>query len=197
VPYGCSVWPAIWTLGQSRTDEDGEIDIFESVNARTQNQFTLHTNPGCTQSNSTAYPYANSTVVSTDCDHTINQNQGCGFQDIRDTSAGQGFSQGGGGVFAMLWDGSGIRTWFFPRNAIPTDIVNGAPSPASWPEPQASWPAATCNPSTFFTDQNLIININICGSFAGNAAVFSQTCSGVCTDLVADPANYECADLLL
>lgn len=25
---------------------------------------------------------------------------------------------------------------------------------------------------------------------AGNAEVFAQTCSGLCTDLIADPANY-------
>ena len=25
---------------------------------------------------------------------------------------------------------------------------------------------------------------------AGNAEVYAQTCSGLCTDLIADPANY-------
>jgi len=47
-------------------------------------------------------------------------------------------------------------------------------------------------------DQNHVLNFIISelfpfatGSFAGNAAIFAETCNGTCTDLVAEPSNYE------
>ena len=30
----------------------------------------------------------------------------------------------------------------------------------------------------------------ICGNFAGAADIFNPSCSGLCTDLVQNPANY-------
>lgn len=30
----------------------------------------------------------------------------------------------------------------------------------------------------------------ICGNFAGAADIFNPSCTGTCTDLVANPANY-------
>ncbi|KAH8916508.1 glycoside hydrolase family 16 protein [Atractiella rhizophila] len=196
VPYGCSTWPSFWTIASStQKSAQGEIDIFESVNQRTHNQMTLHTGTGCTQSNvssSSAFAYTDATVLSTNCDHTVNDNLGCAFSDSRDGSAGAGFASSGGGVYAMLWDADGIRTWFFPRSSLPSDIQSASqsPNPEGWGEPQASWPAATCNPQTFFEAQSLVLGTNICGAFAGNAAIYSQTCTGTCTDLVGDPTNY-------
>lgn len=49
LPYGGSVWPAFWTVGNS-WPSNGEIDIIEGVNDYTQNQMTLHSKPGCTLS---------------------------------------------------------------------------------------------------------------------------------------------------
>lgn len=93
----------------------------------------------------------------------------------------------------MLWDTDGIQVWFFPRDQVPKDLssAGATPDPTSWGAPAASWPASGCDPSKFFAPQQLIINIAICGSYAGNAAVFPQTCTGVCTDLVGDPRNYD------
>ena len=67
----------------------------------------------------------------------------------------------------------------------------------------------------YFTEQNIIINITLCGTWsvsllpmttsiqltdcddrAGNAEVFAQTCSGLCTDYIADPRNYDNVSLL-
>lgn len=46
-PYGCSVWPAMWSVG-ANWPYQGEIDTFEGVNALTDNAMTLHSAPGCT-----------------------------------------------------------------------------------------------------------------------------------------------------
>lgn len=43
----------------------------------------------------------------------------------------------------------------------------------------------------YFTEQNIIINITLCGAWAGNAVEFAKTCSGLCTDYIADPTNFD------
>lgn len=48
LPYGCSVWPAMWSYGPAGWPYAGEIDTFEGVNADTSNAMTLHTADGCT-----------------------------------------------------------------------------------------------------------------------------------------------------
>ena len=47
---------------------------------------------------------------------------------------------------SALWDDDGVKTWFFPRSSIPSDIANGAPQPTSWGEPIASFPSTSCAP---------------------------------------------------
>jgi hypothetical protein len=38
----------------------------------------------------------------------------------------------------------------------------------------------------------MILNIDICGAYAGNGAVYNSTgCSGVCTDMVKTGSNYD------
>lgn len=51
-PYGCSVWPAMWSYGPGDWPASGEIDTFEGVNGVTSNEMTLHTTAGCTTTNS-------------------------------------------------------------------------------------------------------------------------------------------------
>lgn len=46
LPYGPTVWPAFWSLGDNWPN-GGEIDIIEGVNGQTNNQITLHSAPGC------------------------------------------------------------------------------------------------------------------------------------------------------
>lgn len=47
MPWGCSVWPAIWTVGPDWPN-NGEIDIIEGINNITNNQMTFHTGPTTT-----------------------------------------------------------------------------------------------------------------------------------------------------
>ncbi|KAI0305128.1 hypothetical protein B0F90DRAFT_1701537 [Multifurca ochricompacta] len=105
LPYGCSVWPAVWTKGPTWPD-DGEIDIIEGVNLMGANQYALHTLPGCSQPQGVVQ-----TGVSgeTDC----SQPSGCVVSEASPNSFNAGFAAAGGGVWAAQFDVAGIFIWFW------------------------------------------------------------------------------------
>jgi hypothetical protein len=80
----------------------GEIDIIEGVNDYTNNQATLHTNPGCTLSstNSQTLSISGYTLGGTDCAASTTGNTGCGIRASTNNSFGAGFNANGGGVYA-------------------------------------------------------------------------------------------------
>jgi len=200
IPFGCSVWPSLFTQGQVWPQE-GEIDIIENVNLATQNRFSLHVgNDSCDQPTSVANnqtgtistasgDISNCTVTPTTGQNTV----GCVVTENKPNSFGSAFANQGGGVFAALWDADGIAMWYFPRDNVSSEISisNGSPDPTKFGEASAWYPASGCNPSTNFGPQIITLYIDICGAFAGDASVFSTTCNGTCTDLVDDPTNYD------
>lgn len=167
MPTGCGTWPAFWTNGPN-WPAGGEIDIIEGVNDYTNDQATIHTNPGCSLSStsSNTLGISGTLVSSTDCSAANTGNQGCGIRASSNISYGPGFNADGGGVYAMQWDSSGIAVFFFPRNAIPSDITAGAPQPSNWGLAMARWPASSCNPFTFFYDHVAIFDTTLCGDWA-------------------------------
>ncbi|KAI1796360.1 concanavalin A-like lectin/glucanase domain-containing protein [Ganoderma leucocontextum] len=161
VPYGCSVWPSFWTKGPN-WPAGGEIDVLEAVNLMTANQMALHTSTGCT-------------VNSTDC----SQSSGCTVTETQDNSYGQGFATAGGGVWATQFDTTGINIWFWSRNNVPDSVksANNTIDPSSWGTPSAAYPSdSSCDISNFFTPQQLVLDITLCGDWAGEASVYGQTC---------------------
>ncbi|KLO18259.1 hypothetical protein SCHPADRAFT_845310 [Schizopora paradoxa] len=192
LPFGCSVWPAFWSQGQVWPD-DGEIDILEGVNLQKNNRFSLHTLNGCKHpdASSALSSLETGSLVSTDCFNQTNFNQGCIVEVPTTASYGADFASAGGGVYAMLWNDTGISLWFFQRSNIPSDLPTDNPNPSAWPLPTAWYPTSSCDWQTFIKPQTLILDITICGNFALN--VFNQTCSGNCLDLVQTPSNYDTA----
>ncbi|KAI0040962.1 glycoside hydrolase family 16 protein [Auriscalpium vulgare] len=196
MPHGCSVWPAWWSVGPNWPSA-GEIDVIEGVNEGTVNQYTLHTGEGC---NLARNPPASSTgslaftskVLGTTCASSGGDNSGCAFLDSDTRSFGHGFNEQGGGVYAHLWDNTGIKAWHFARGEIPADITAGAPNPDSWPTPQAFWAASGCDIAQHFHDHNLVIDTTLCGDFAGGAYPQSG-CPGTCAQAVADKTNFDFA----
>ncbi|TDL22535.1 hypothetical protein BD410DRAFT_207136 [Rickenella mellea] len=190
MPFGCSVWPAFWMQGPNWPN-NGEIDIVENVNLQTNNRYSLHTASGCTHPPADQSPASMETgqVLSTDCSTTgANGNQGCLIQDPSTNSFGAGFKANGGGAYAMLWDDTGIKIWFFPRASIPADASTNTPNPSGWPTPTAFYPSSSCDTTKFFGPQSIVLNINVCGSFPESN--FNPSCSGKCQDLVGVPSNY-------
>ncbi|TBU38093.1 concanavalin A-like lectin/glucanase domain-containing protein [Dichomitus squalens] len=176
IPFGCSVWPSFWTKGPN-WPAGGEIDIMELVNLAQDNQMTLHTTPGCTQPQGVMQLGKTS---GTDCSAGTNSSEGCTVIETQSNNAGAAFASAGGGVWAAQFDVSGIFVWFWSRSSVPADVSNTSTSvdPSTWGTPSASWPSATCNITNFFTPQQLVIDITLCGDFAGQPTIYAQTCGG-------------------
>lgn len=99
----------------------------------------------------------------------------------------------------MQWTSDYIRVWFFPRGAIPSDITNLTPDPASWGLPAADF-EGSCVIDQHFQDHKIVLNNDFCGSYAGTETVWNassnacaaQTGYAKCEDYVAaEPAAFK------
>ncbi|KAF7974674.1 hypothetical protein HWV62_11429 [Athelia sp. TMB] len=192
MPQGCGTWPAWWSAGPNWPSA-GEIDIIEGVNDQANNQYTLHSGSGSACTLSTAPPAAEaytSNVLGTTCLSTDGANSGCGFSDPSPASFGPGFNAAGGGVFAHLWDSTGIKVWRFGRNAIPADVAARAPNPSGWGTPAAAWGGAACDIAAHFYEHVLTLDTTICGDWAAGAYAGSG-CPGTCSEMVANATNFK------
>lgn len=116
------------------------------------------------------------TLVFPDCFvNSTNGNTGCLVRENKPNSFGSGFASAGGGkhgmvlpfssgcthdsvgVYAMLWDTTGIKIWFFGRASIPSDLPTSNPNPSSWSTPSAFYPSTSCDFNTFFQPQTMIL----------------------------------------
>lgn len=149
----------------------------EAVNVvgSTENQMTLHTSSGCSMD---VKRKETGTALQTSCVNTTNSNAGCGV-DGNSKSFGAGFNDIGGGIMAMELRTAGIRMWQFNRTAIPSDITAGSPNPSTWGEATADYPNTDCNIGNHFKNQSIIANIDLCGSWAGAASTYAETCKFV------------------
>ncbi|RPD63371.1 hypothetical protein L227DRAFT_521471 [Lentinus tigrinus ALCF2SS1-6] len=174
LPFGCSVWPAFWTRAPN-WPHGGEIDILEEVNLVTNNQMVLHTDPGCTQADGVTQL---GTTKGSDCSAGTSSRTGCAVTETQPNSFGEGFNNAGGGVWATQFDESGIFVWFWNRSVIPSDVSNTSQSvdPSTWGTPSAAWPSSSCNITQFFQPQQIVLDITLCGDFAGQPNIYQATC---------------------
>jgi hypothetical protein len=155
IPSGLSTWPSIWLVGDDWPNK-GEIDIIEGVNLNTQNISTLHTSKGCTQN----IPG----ILNPNCNAGYNGTTGCGIKAPENTF-GAPFNKNKGGVFVCEWIFNDvIKISFFPRNAIPSDILSGNPEPDKWDPPYVTFEKCP----NHFNNLKLIIDTTLCGQWAGN-----------------------------
>jgi hypothetical protein len=141
-----------WMVGPDWPN-NGEIDIIEGVNSATANTRTLHTDAGCSLSNST--PSYSGALVTPNCDVNAPGQAGCSIDATSSHTFGSGFNAIGGGVYATEWTSAAISIYFFPRGAIPTDISSGNPDPSSWGQPQATF-SGGCNIDSHVLDQQIV-----------------------------------------
>ncbi|KAF9520762.1 glycoside hydrolase family 16 protein [Hydnum rufescens UP504] len=184
MPQGCATWPALWTVANPWPNL-GEIDIIEGVNDQSPNQATLHTTPGCTQPANRAQTGKS---VSNDCNTYVNNNVGCGVRSTLSNSYGPSFNSNGGGWYAMERTSSSITVWFWPRGSgPPSNVANGENfiDTSTWGEPMALFVNDSCDIASKFGPHNILINLTLCGTWAGQPSVYSSAgCPGSCVDHV-------------
>ncbi|KAG9311601.1 concanavalin A-like lectin/glucanase domain-containing protein [Chiua virens] len=191
IPWGCSVWPAFWSFGPNWPN-NGEIDIIEGINLNTDNQYAIHTTPGCYHSGNTDQL---GSTGATDC----SQGSGCTVGETSQNSFFTGFANANGGVFATQFDVSGIFMWFWSRPDIPSSISQATSTSSinvsSWGTPHAAFLSNSCNISEFFSAQNLVLDITLCGVWGGVPGIYDSQCAkqgstGICyNDCVVGPGS--------
>ncbi|KIM37387.1 glycoside hydrolase family 16 protein [Hebeloma cylindrosporum] len=192
MPQGCGTWPAIWETKEDGWPSGGEVDILEGVNDQGPNAATLHTTAGCTMPQTREQT---GTSGQLDCNWEVNGNTGCGVRFATQTSYGPAFNSVRGGWFAAERTDTYIKVWFWDRNdpSVPGEIRNGAgnANPDTWGIPAAYFPDTSCHIPRFFSENNIIINLTLCGDWAG--AVYGQSgCPGTCIDHVNNnPAAFK------
>ena len=100
-------------------------------------------------------------------------------------------------MYATELRSEGIRTWFFPRSNTPPDVsaaltldgnaaASAKPDPSTWPEAMADFPSTECDIGQHFRNQSIIVNIDLCGQWAGKPKQYTTTdqCPGDCRHFV-------------
>ncbi|KAK0434567.1 glycoside hydrolase family 16 protein [Armillaria borealis] len=185
MPVGCGTWPAFWTVSEDGPwPNGGEIDIIEGVNMNCDNLSSLHTTGNCTMPD-TRNQKGN--TVSSNCDATVNNNQGCGTAFTQPNSYGTAFNQNSGGYYAMTKDDiNGVKVWFWPRScsSIPSEVLQPPQFDQictdNWGTPDASFPVDQCGYDAHFGNGHItVFDITFCGDWAGSAFATSD-CSQSC-----------------
>jgi len=174
VPYGAGVWPAFWTMCSDYVwPKGGELDILEFANDQ-PNLMTFHTlgdcavsSPKLQQCTPPYYALYDSIWMSCDTDYS-HQKNGCKPPQKRYN--GDIFNSHPGTMVAE-WNDQNIKIWHFPAGTEPADLFTGAPRPATWdPTHLQTWfpfEDHSCK-GLAFGKQELVINTDLCGQFAGN-----------------------------
>ncbi|KAI2474517.1 Glycoside hydrolase family 16 protein [Pyrenophora tritici-repentis] len=104
------------------------------------------------------------------------KNAGCSIKHPSTQSYGAGLNAAGGGVFATQWTDKAISMYFFPRNAIPKDVLGKSPDPSGWGKPAAKFQGG-CDIKSMFKQQQIVFDTTFCGQWAGEKSVWNNgTC---------------------
>lgn len=163
----CGVWPAYWLFGPNWPDS-GEIDVIEGVNLAGTDSITLHTSAGC--SINIASSLSGTTLSNSNC-NAGDASTGCGVTTTTPNAYGNAFNDNGGGVYAMQWEASGVYVWFFPSDAIPADITDGAPATTDWGLPIVAFNGGSdCDIDDYFANLNIVFDTTFCGDVSPNSS---------------------------
>ncbi|KAN0081723.1 glycoside hydrolase family 16 protein [Tylopilus felleus] len=195
MPEGCGTWPAVWLELGTNWPNGGEIDIVEGVNDQSPDTITLHTSADCTMP---SYRTMSGTSQGTNCNVYETDNTSCGVKVSSSNSYGPSFNSAGGGWYAIERTPSFIKAFFWSRQS--SDVPSDVSSPGSridtdnWGTPAAYFPSSgNCDFATHLTAFNIVINLDFCGAWAGNAQVYAASgCPSTCADYVnSNPSAFK------
>ena len=87
---------------------------------------------------------------------TTGRRQGCGLFTRRGTYGGD-FNANGGGVWATLIAPDAVRIWFWARENITSDVIDGVPDPALWGAPEVEFKSSDrCSVSNHWRKQTIV-----------------------------------------
>ncbi|KAL2827234.1 concanavalin A-like lectin/glucanase domain-containing protein [Aspergillus cavernicola] len=191
-PHGCGTWPALWLTDGYNWPANGEIDVLEAVNNGTMgNMVSLHTTEGCKMD--VERKQTGSAGFNIGCDQGVS---GCGVMGGPETF-GEEMNRNEGGIYALELRPDGIRTWFFARASIPPDLIadehtssrskSSSPDPSTWGPALADFPGTNCDTLSHFRNLSIIVNIDLCGEYAGDLEVYKEQfgCPRECRQFVA------------
>ncbi|CAE6457258.1 putative glycosidase C21B10,07 OS=Schizosaccharomyces pombe (strain 972 / ATCC 24843) GN=SPBC21B10.07 PE=3 SV=1 [Rhizoctonia solani AG-1 IB] len=195
MPEGCGTWPAYWMTQVENWPVNGEIDILEGVHDQPPNHSALHTVTGCVVPLNRTMT---GTATAANCSWLHNYNQGCPVQWARTDSYGPPLNKMGAGWFVTERTEKRISIWFWGRNDnnVPFAIKQGLPiiCTKDFGIPAATWDSSDeCEFKKIMGLQNIIINLTMCGDWAGQDAIFQGAgCPGTCVDYVnKNPASFK------
>lgn len=143
---------------------NGEIDIIEEVNDANNDQSTLHTGSNCDFSNVKKNFTGN--MKNGNCTSSHNVNHGCDVENNDNKSFGPNYNGNSGGIFVTQWTDDGIFMWWFENNKWPSDIFSN-PNTCQYGIPYAAFPFGSWCTKDHFKNHTIILDINLCGSWAG------------------------------
>ncbi|KAM3531354.1 hypothetical protein MY4038_004517 [Beauveria bassiana] len=189
----CGAWPAFWTYSKvGKWPVGGEIDIYENWNLATYNRPTVHTGDmdvvGRCKMESAG---VTGSLLRSDCSHE-QYNLGCNAMDTKGP-----WGSSAGGVYAMEWTDRYIRIFTWAPADAPSNIDSAHPDTAAWGKPVMELRDGPCNLKRQFAPQKLILNIDFCGSAAGQPSIWGEECQALtgeteCYDYVRNnPGAYK------
>ena len=154
---------------------------------------TLHANAGCSITNTHDFT---GHIIWLDCyvnDPNQPKDSGCNIKTDLSQTYDTDLNFVGGRAYAMERTNNFIRTWFFPRSNISSDITNGNHDPNTWNIPLARFSDYDIN--SHFHNLSIILSIAFCGDWAGAYCLLDSSCAGKtlsCNDFVqSNPTAFK------
>jgi len=169
--------------------------MIEGVNSQGASNSVLHTSWNCAMDKSSMVQ--SGSPGNLNCTSTQNSNAGCIVQpQASANSFGPDFNAEGGGWYAVERTSTYINMWFWARNdsSVPDEVRRAGfasqkakqINPGNWGTPYANFGNSACDVSKF-KPQNIIINLTLCGDWAGSS--YPSTCPKTCVQHVEEDAS--------
>lgn len=196
VPWGCGVWPALWTHSPDAPwPQGGELDILEyasEIPSRTSLHVDAKANPcrlspqllrrpGCPQMLDAEYNFTGDY----DCATAYPAKLGCAPNVRKFMLSGEELARQPS-VVAAEWTPEYLKVFRIPAEEVPADLAAETPRPDGWDKWLISYypfseserlvPGSCPNPEGVLKAQKIVLSLGFCGDWASKVWV-NSTCA--------------------